>query len=388
MYLRLNSRTLERQPNRMPHNCPFDHFSLNGERGSFESGPQNKSLKASNLAGGHFAGKPMPQWKRPPMSERMGKPRKSGKPTNATARKIGILLDLVRNRRMSLRACEQIYGASERTLLRDLQELRAIGASAGYRITEREHGDIFELAEFKSRPSSLLRGERRLSALLAELFSAFGEPVHDAAEELETTNRDEAQNVSFLHVVQPQLADGSAVAETYGDVEAAWLDNARIEFRYKGQLRCIEPASAVVRAGRYYLVGRDVAKGTKGWRTFSMELIEGPIRRAGSFTPRQPPSKYVSSDAVGFFKGDGEPQTVEVAFSENVAASAISRKWQRAQTIGKTAAGATTIRLQVDDVDEVIRWALGFGDEAWIVAPADAVARARLMAERIRRRYP
>ena len=101
----------------------------------------------------------------------LGKARKSGSPTPATARKIGILLDLVRNRKISLSGCAQTYGASNRTLLRDLQELRSIGETVGFRIGDRAHGDTFELSEFTSRPKHLVTGEKRLRLLMTDLAS-------------------------------------------------------------------------------------------------------------------------------------------------------------------------------------------------------------------------
>lgn len=321
------------------------------------------------------------------MTQRLGKPRKSGSPTPATARKIGILLDLVRNRSISLRGCEATYGASERTVLRDLQELRNIGEAAGFRITEREHGDTFELSEFKARPSNVVAGEKRLRGLVRELLAAFGAPVRDVAEGLGGGSSSPGDDSTFLRVVLPQLVDGSAVREIYSELEAAWQNAARVEFGYKGQRRTIEPAAAMVRSGRYYLIGRDVAKGRSGWRTFSMDLIEPPIRRAGSFTRKSPPAKYLSSDAIGFFKGDGEPKTVDVTFSKELAPSAVSRKWQQAQKVRQNVDGTATIAFVVDDVDEVIRWALGFGDAAWVSAPAAAVARTKELCDRIRSRY-
>ena len=320
------------------------------------------------------------------MAQRLGKPRKSGSPTPATARKIGILLDLVRHRSVSLKGCEQTYGASERTLLRDLQELRNIGETAGFRITEREHGDTFELSEFKARPAGVVAGEKRLRGLVRELLAAFGAPVRDVAEGLSGTIS-VGDDASFLHVVLPQLVDGSAVGAVFSELETAWRNAARVEFGYKGQRRTVEPAAAMVRSGRYYLIGRDVDKGRNGWRTFSMDLIEGPIRRAGTFARKLPPAKYLSNDAIGFFKGDGDPKTVDVTFSGEIAPSAVSRRWQQAQKVRRNRDGTATISFVVDDVDEVIRWALGFGDSAWVSAPQGAVARARELNDRVRARY-
>ena len=322
------------------------------------------------------------------MAQRLGKPRKSGSPTPATARKIGILLDLVRNRKISLRGSELTYGASNRTLLRDLQELRSIGKTAGFRISEREHGDTFELSEFKSRPARLLASEKRLRLLMGDLLKAFGEPLHELAGDLSNGGGAAAPDELFVHFILPQLVDGTAVAAIFEQLESAWQDGARVDFGYKGERRTIEPGATVVRAGRYYLVGRDLGKGRDGWRTFSMDLIEEPIRRAGSFARKSPPAKYLSRDAVGFFKGDGEPSNVDVTFSKQLAPAAMSRKWQEAQSTRLDADSKVTITFVVDDVDEVIRWALGFGDEAWVSAPLGAVARARETVDRIRLRYP
>ncbi len=142
-----------------------------------------------------------------------------------------------------------------------------------------------------------------------------------------------------------------------------------------------------MRSGRYYLVGRDVEKGHDAWRTFSMDVIEGPIRRVGTFTRKAPPAKYVSGDTIGFFKGDGAPQTVEVTFSKELAPSVTSRKWQHAQTTRRNADGTVTVGLAVDDVDEVIRWALSFGDQAWVSTPHAVVKRSKELAQRILGRY-
>ena len=132
--------------------------------------------------------------------------------------------------------------------------------------------------------------------------------------------------------IQPHLVDGCGVRRVFDEIYAAWQNGARTEFTYKGQKRTIDPAAIVVRAGRYYLVGRDVAK--RAWRTFSMDLIEGRVRRAGTFERSTGAREaYLSHDAIGFFKGDGEPQTVEVTFSKDLAVAAWSRSWQAAQKL-------------------------------------------------------
>lgn len=70
-----------------------------------------------------------------------------------------------------------------------------------------------------------------------------------------------------------------------------------------------------------------------------------------------------------------------------MAAAATSRKWQQAQTVRRNSDGTVTIALVVDDVDEVIRWAMGFGDNAWITGPVKVADRAWELLDRARSRY-
>ncbi|HTV73646.1 MAG TPA: helix-turn-helix domain-containing protein [Candidatus Acidoferrales bacterium] len=78
----------------------------------------------------------------------LGKARESGTPSPATSRKIQLLIALVRRRYISLQQLQREFRISERTLLRDLQELRQIGSEAGFRIGERNGSDSVQLIEF------------------------------------------------------------------------------------------------------------------------------------------------------------------------------------------------------------------------------------------------
>jgi len=69
----------------------------------------------------------------------------------------------------------------------------------------------------------------------------------------------------------------------------------------------------------------------------------------------------------------GNAVEVTVELTPTVAASATSRRWQAAQKIELLEGGAARITFEVSDVGEVVRWALGFGKEARVVAPSGDV---------------
>jgi predicted DNA-binding transcriptional regulator YafY len=61
--------------------------------------------------------------------------------------------------------------------------------------------------------------------------------------------------------------------------------------------------------------------------------------------------------------------------------------WQEQQQVEMHEDGSATMTFTVNDVGEIIRWSLGFGAEAKVVAPQSAVDEARRIARGIVERY-
>jgi proteasome accessory factor B len=164
-----------------------------------------------------------------------------------------------------------------------------------------------------------------------------------------------------------------------------------VRFRYHGRYddvttRTVEPYRVLAHAGRYFLVGYDIQP-RKGWRYFALDRIEGRPTRVGTFTPRSVPSAYLSCDAVGMLQSGGPTTDVTIRLSPVVAASVVSRRWQAAQRVTVRKDGSADITFAVSDMDEAVRWALGLGAEARVVAPPRAVEAARRTVDRLRNQY-
>jgi predicted DNA-binding transcriptional regulator YafY len=293
-------------------------------------------------------------------------------------------VELLRNKRISLSVAARSFDCSERSIERDEKHLKNIGEAAGFRLSNKIKGDYYELLEFRGR-SRVESSQQGIANVLAEMVEALGAPIADLATGLDVEAQPEGER--FLHIVMPQLVEGSSVAKVAAELEAAWKSSARVEFSYRDATRRVEPAAAIVKSGRWYLIARDAEKKGTAWRTFSMDLITGKIRRVGSFTRKKPPAQYLASDTIGFIKREGDRDTVEVTLSKEIAASAISRIWQQSQEVQKKRDGSAVITFHVGDVDEVIRWALGYGDQAWVSGPPAAVERAREIVASLQKRY-
>jgi len=319
-------------------------------------------------------------------TKKYGKPRQSGEPSIATERKIRIMLELIRNKNVRLEALEVDYGIAERSLLRDFQELRRIGERAGFHISEKAVNGRMQLTDFDARPTQLDQGGKKLYALIRGVAKALGKPVEAEVESLaEQAPRDEA---TFLRFLMPTLVDGTAVTETFKALEGAWRSNARVRFKYAGKERRVEPYAVIVRSGRYYLLGRDLDAKDDGWRHFALDRIAGTVGRAGSFTPRAVPEEILAPDSIGWMSLSGKKRIeVQVWISAALAPSAASRQWQRGQRVERCDDGSVVLTLATGDMDEVIRWAFGFGKDARVVGPQDAVERARALLDDIRTGY-
>ena len=317
----------------------------------------------------------------PMAGERLGKARPSGTPSESVERKIRILLELIRNKFVTVSRLQDEYGTAERSLLRDFQEMRAIGERAGFEISDHVENDQIRLISFDRRPTALDKSGKALQTLIHDAAQAFGAPVE---QQLETIAGEETSERRFLRFLITKLREGTRVADVFNALHGAWAANARVKFLYSGRERTVEPGVVLLRSGRYYLVARDPK--TREWRYFALDKIAGTITRAGSFSPQPVPQSYTSGNVIGFMKGNGEHR-VSVWLSASIAASAASREWQPEQEVHMHDDGSATITFTVSEIDEVVRWALGFGAEARVCAPEHAVALAGETIARIAGSY-
>lgn len=111
-----------------------------------------------------------------------------------------------------------------------------------------------------------------------------------------------------------------------------------------------------------------------------------PVKAGTCTTVRVVPEQYTSEDVIGFMKGSKRVD-VTVELTSRVAASATCRRWQTEQRTEKLADGRAQMTFAVSDIDEVVRWSLGFGADARIIAPPEAVGRASAIAGEIAQAY-
>jgi len=307
----------------------------------------------------------------------------------SAGRKIAMVVELLCQRRIRFSHYRDVYGKEYRSFQRDLQHLRKIGDYAGYTISDIKDRELVELVALDGKTRNLNKNAAQIERLTATIARALGEPI---ARELGSGDRATSETDDFYFVAMPRLTEGTEVADICATLRAAHSSaggRAAVRFMYPdgrggAREREVEPYRLTLRSGNFYLIGYD--RGSRDWRTFALDRFRSmPVKAGTCTTARELPQKYASNDVIGFIKVPGSSIAVTVELSPRVAAGVVARTWQDAQQVERFGDGRARITFTVSDVNEVVRWALGFGADARIVAPPDAVRSARETIEAIAR---
>jgi predicted DNA-binding transcriptional regulator YafY len=306
----------------------------------------------------------------------------SNEASESVVRKVAMIVELLRQKNIRFSEYERQYHRDYRSFQRDLQQLRAIGVEAGFTISNIADKELVRLLATNDKVKNLNRGAERAERLMATIARALGEPI---SRELGSSGASKGADDDFYMFATPKLIGGSAIADIAELLRAAHSSpagRAAVRFKYPERggptvkERDVEPYRIVIRSGGFYLIGYD--RGVKEWRTFALDRFRSKPARAGTCPKqRQLPTEYASDDVLGFMKTIGKRVSVTVELSAKVAASATARSWQAEQRIEKLSDGRAKMTFVVTDVSEVVRWALGFGAEARVIAPPEAVKEAR-----------
>ncbi len=329
---------------------------------------------------------------RPPIFNSKKTRKSSNEATESAVRKVGMIVELLCQRRIRFSSYAARYERDYRSFQRDLQQLRKIGVHAGFEISNIKENELVELVAIDGKARNLHRDAERVERLTTTIARSLGEPI---VRELAADAQSKGDGDEFFAIASPQLIEGNAVADicaTLREAQSSPTGRAAVRFRYPGhggtaeREREVEPYRLAIRSGAFYLIGYD--RDSRGWRTFALDRFRSKPTKAGTCTTaRSLPSEYASDDVIGFIKGTGTRIDVTVELSARVAATATARRWQAEQRSERFDDGRAHMTFVVSDVGEVVRWALGFGADARVIAPPEAVAQAREVVGAIARSY-
>ena len=219
-----------------------------------------------------------------------------------------------------------------------------------------------------------------------QLVHAFEKLTAGLRERVSFAPSESLKSVSFHHA-----GLGTADMKLFEKLSRAILDSLEVEFSYRKpnardmERRRVRPYHLANRENFWYLVGHDLDRGAL--RHFAVARMENlsvgarRFERPADFSPERHFGK-----SFGAFVGTGDFKVV-IRFAGGAADRVRERFWHESQEIRALPGGGIELRLQLDNLDEVARWILTWGDEATVLAPRDLVGRVRALVERLGRHY-
>jgi len=181
------------------------------------------------------------------------------------------------------------------------------------------------------------------------------------------------------------------IEQVFEVLQRAERANHRIVFDYidkKGTAssRRLDPYGFIVSTGRIYLVGFD--HGRNDIRVFAVDNIGATQILPQTFT--RPTDFNIDTYGANSVSGVWQTQNltpVTVRFSALIAKAAAATNVAKEKAILTRADGSLDITYTVNDPLEIIRWSLGWGAEAEVLAPESARTMALQIAQNIVSRY-
>ncbi len=310
------------------------------------------------------------------------------------------LLNAIDEGRHSFEALkERINEDGKQPSTRSLRRYLAVLSEAGFPWYFDRASNAYKFADGYSLKrlelsSNELFGLVALRSLGASLGGAIGGYIHGVTDKLVGSSRGAKDRVDGRSPVAFRLTEvglDERGNEAFNLLSAAERSSRAVSFSYRDKegrvsKRIVEPYGFVVSSGRVYCVAQDRAR--SAIRTFAIDNIEEPEVSGSTFTrPSDFDVEAYAANSISGVLSGGETTEVRVRFDKRVAKAATAARVVADRTVERGEDGTVEIVYRVGDVAELIRWVLGWGAQAEILAPSGAREEARLLAGSIAERY-
>lgn len=295
---------------------------------------------------------------------------------------------------------DRIGESERRPSTRSLRRYLAILADAGFPWYFDRASNTYRFADGYSLKRLELNGSElfglvALRAISASLGGALGTYVDEVTAKLVGSAgksvRDRVAAPSPVSFRLSEIRLDRQGEKAFALCSAAERSARSVSFSYQdkeGQRtkRIADPYGFVVSSGRVYCVAYDHDRRDK--RVFAVDNIFDPVMLARTFV--KPASfrldTFASASISGVLHSD-ETTEVRVRFAPRVAKAAAAARIVAERAIVPQEDGSVEIAYGVADVDELVRWVLGWGAQAEVVAPTAVRDRIRMLLAEVASKY-
>jgi predicted DNA-binding transcriptional regulator YafY len=233
---------------------------------------------------------------------------------------------------------------------------------------------------------------KRLGASLGgTLASAIDEAAAKLVEVADARGAAQLETESSLALRIDKVVLEPEAERVFEVLREAEVSRRRVAFKYVDKRgarseRSVDPYGFIVSSGRVYLVGYD--HGRSDMRVFAVDNVSAPKILPTRF---EKPADF-DLNAFGAYSLSGvhhatQPTEVTIRFSPIVSKAARRARVAPQRSVVEREDGSIDVVYAVADPLEIVRWSLGWGGEAEVIAPAEARTAAREMVERIAGHY-
>jgi predicted DNA-binding transcriptional regulator YafY len=295
---------------------------------------------------------------------------------------------------------DRISEDGKRPSTRSLRRYLAILANAGFPLYFDRAANVYRFAGGYSLKrldlnSGELFGLVALRSLGASIGGTIGASIDEVAEKLvDSAGRSARARVEARSPMAFRLSEirlDKRGERAFALLSAAERNSRSVRFAYldkegRSSARVADPYGFIVNAGRVYCVAYDHRR--KDMRTFAVDSITNPQALGRTFV--RPEGFNVETFAAASISGvlhADQTTEVRVRFTSRVAKAAVAARVVAEREVQHDADGSAEIAYHVADVDELVRWVLGWGTQAEIISPPAARARVAELANEISAKY-
>lgn len=310
-----------------------------------------------------------------------------------SARLLAILNMIRNNRAMSTMRLAEKCQVSERTIYRDILTLAEAGAplyyDKGYRLlpgtflpplnlTVEEYLTL-KVALFGTPLSMMKSYSAEIGNLIAKIDAAVNSHITDQLKSQSPrllikpkATSDVARGDVIIRLLKQAIDGDNVVRLTYKSISSGET------------LRRVDPYFVVFRGKAWYLLGYCHLR--KEMRLFRIDRIikvaftNERFSRDGNVTPE----KYFESSWELY---SGEPIEVKLRLQGAAAAVVATGKRHATEIVEPRGDGSVVYTVTVAGIEEILRWILGFGGNAEVLAPPELAVRVRHAAKQILKNY-
>jgi len=295
---------------------------------------------------------------------------------------------------------DRIAEAGKRPSTRSLRRYLAILSNAGFPLYFDRAANAYRFAGgYSLKRLDLSSGELfglvALRSLGASIGGAIGASIDEVAEKLVGSSgggaRERVEAGSPVAFRMSEIRLDKRGERAFALLSSAERSSRSVRFSYldkdgNATTRTADPYGFIINAGRVYCVAYD--HGRRDKRTFAVDSVGDPIVLARTFVRPADFSieAYAAASISGVLHGE-QTSRVRVRFAPRVAKAAAAARIVAEREVKQRRDGSVEIVYGVADLDELVRWTLGWGAQAEILDPPEARDRIATLAEEVATKY-